>query len=183
MTPKRTRWLRVADARGRKPPGDVLRHPAPRQVVRLTAAFENAPPQPPDLPAEDAKARAITGNAVITDMPGNDRTQIGTLFRERQVHALPEFGFHRYQLRVQPGSHRLPPHREPALPGLRTTVRLSRPVGLHHRPLAEPDVNLSAHPAPIRQTYRSYPAANARRDPACRRRAVVESGSSESCDP
>src|SRR5437867_8236802 len=120
--------LRVADARGRKPPGDVLRHPAPRQVVRLTAAFENAPPQPHNLQAEDANARAITGNAVITDMPGNDRTQIGTLFRERQVHALPEFGFHRYQLRVQPGSHRLPPHREPALPGLRTTVRETEEV-------------------------------------------------------
>src|SRR5260370_23548488 len=29
--------------------------------------------------------------------------------------------------------------------------RLSRPAGFHHRPLAEPDVNLSAHPAPIKQ--------------------------------
>jgi hypothetical protein len=28
-------------------------------------------------------------------------------------------------------------------------------VELHHRPLAEPDVNLSAHPAPIKQTCRS----------------------------
>src|SRR5438270_1540598 len=33
--------------------------------------------------------------------------------------------------------------------------RVSRPVGLHHRPLAEPDVNLSAHPAPIKQTSQS----------------------------
>src|SRR5207244_13016920 len=85
--------LRVADARGRQPPGDVLRHPAPRQVVRLTAALKSAPPQPRNLSAEDANARAITGNAVITDMPGNDRTQIGTLFRERQVHALPGVRF------------------------------------------------------------------------------------------
>ena len=33
--------------------------------------------------------------------------------------------------------------------------RVSRPAGLHHRPLAEPEVNLSAHPAPIKQTRQS----------------------------
>ena len=33
--------------------------------------------------------------------------------------------------------------------------RESRPGDLHPEPLAEPDVNLSAHPAPIRQTRRS----------------------------
>jgi hypothetical protein len=33
--------------------------------------------------------------------------------------------------------------------------RVSRPAELHHRPLAEPDVNLSAHPAPIKQTRQS----------------------------
>jgi hypothetical protein len=37
----------------------------------------------------------------------------------------------------------------------RTPSRLSRPAGFHHRPLAEPDVNLSAHPAPIKQTRQS----------------------------
>src|ERR1039457_3313455 len=34
--------------------------------------------------------------------------------------------------------------------------RVSRPVGLHHRPLAEPSMRLSPHSAPIRQTSRSY---------------------------
>jgi hypothetical protein len=43
-----------------------------------------------------------------------------------------------------------------ALPGRqlrhphRRTFRVSRPVELHLRPLAEPDRNLSAHPAPIK---------------------------------
>jgi len=32
---------------------------------------------------------------------------------------------------------------------------VSRPAELHRRPLAEPDVNLSAHPAPIKQTGQS----------------------------
>src|SRR5271157_4460027 len=31
---------------------------------------------------------------------------------------------------------------------------VSRPKGLHLRPLAEPDVTVSRHPAPIRQTHR-----------------------------
>jgi hypothetical protein len=33
-------------------------------------------------------------------------------------------------------------------------AQVSRPAEFHHRPLAEPDVNLSAHPAPIKQTRR-----------------------------
>ena len=33
--------------------------------------------------------------------------------------------------------------------------RVSRPAEFHHRPLVEPDVNLSAHPAPIKQTRQS----------------------------
>lgn len=61
--------FRVADAGERKPPMVVLRHPAPRQVMRLTAAFESAPPQPSDLLAEEADARAVAGDAVIPDMP------------------------------------------------------------------------------------------------------------------
>jgi len=33
--------------------------------------------------------------------------------------------------------------------------QVSRPAGLHRRPLAQPDVNLLAHPAPIKQTSQS----------------------------
>jgi hypothetical protein len=40
--------------------------------------------------------------------------------------------------------------------------RLSRPAGFHRRPLAEPDVNLSAHPAPIKQTRQSNGVSVAR---------------------
>jgi len=38
----------------------------------------------------------------------------------------------------------------------RPTTRVSRPVELHHRLLAEPSVKLSPHSAPIRQTCQSY---------------------------
>src|ERR1700730_950481 len=120
--------LRVADAGRRKPPMAVLRHSAPRQWCGLTAVLENAPPQPLELSAEDADARAVAGHTVITDMAGNHRTQIGTLLRDRQVHASPEFGFHRLELPLQSATHRLPPHRKPTLPGLRTAVRETEEV-------------------------------------------------------
>jgi len=128
--------LRVADAGRRKPPMGVLRHPAPRQVGRLTAAFKSAPPQPCDLLAEGADARAIAGHSVVTDMPGNHRTQIGALLRDRQVHASPKFGFHRLELRLQPYTHRLPPHRKPPLPCFRTAVRETEEVEGVGLPLA-----------------------------------------------
>src|ERR1035438_3071724 len=38
----------------------------------------------------------------------------------------------------------------------RAASRVSRPVELHRRPLAEPSMRLSPHSAPIRQTCRSY---------------------------
>ena len=40
--------------------------------------------------------------------------------------------------------------------GLMLDDQGSRPGELHPEPLAEPDVSLSAHPAPIKQTLRSY---------------------------
>jgi hypothetical protein len=43
--------------------------------------------------------------------------------------------------------------------------RESRPMESHREPLAEPDMNLSAHPAPIKQTLRSYRYPSVRRVP------------------
>src|ERR1019366_3744600 len=44
-----------------------------------------------------------------------------------------------------------------------TKSPVSRPVQLHHRPLAEPSMRLSPHSAPIRQTCRSYRSYRYRR--------------------
>jgi hypothetical protein len=43
---------------------------------------------------------------------------------------------------------------------------VSGPEELHPRPLAEPDVNLSAHPAPIIPPTTQIPATNERTHPA-----------------
>ena len=55
-------------------------------------------------------------------------------------------------------------HVDEALPGRH--VGVSRPEELHLRPLSEPDVNLSAHPAPIIQPTTDTPATNERSHPA-----------------
>ena len=47
---------------------------------------------------------------------------------------------------------------------LQPDVWVSRPGESHPWPLAEPDVNLSAHPAPIIQPQEISLAANAQRD-------------------
>ncbi len=50
--------------------------------------------------------------------------------------------------------------------GCRGDERVSRPEELHLRPLSEPDVNLSAHPAPIIQPMTDSPSTNERTSPA-----------------
>jgi len=59
---------------------------------------------------------------------------------------------------------------------------VSRPAGFHHRPLAEPSVRLSPHSAPIRQTCRSYRAANVRKDSRFPGQAFRESDPRGSCE-
>jgi hypothetical protein len=58
---------------------------------------------------------------------------------------------------------------------------LSRPVEFHHQPLAEPDLNVSAHPAPIKQTLQSYRCANVQRDPRIPSQAVEGTDPPEFC--
>ena len=53
----------------------------------------------------------------------------------------------------------------------------SRPGELHPEPLAEPDVNLSIHPAPIKQTYRSYRGSSGQTKPFAPGRVVAKTGS------
>ena len=58
------------------------------------------------------------------------------------------------------GLKRSPP---PAEPSFRAGALVSRPVGFHRQPLAEPDVRLSPHPAPIKHGAFPYRIASVRR--------------------
>jgi hypothetical protein len=61
--------------------------------------------------------------------------------------------------------------------GLQFLTRESRPEEFRLGPLAEPDANLSAHPAPIKQTLRSYQEPSVQKEPRVPWPAVVETGS------
>src|SRR5215470_4438453 len=69
-----------------------------------------------------------------------------------------------------------------ANPGVINWALESRPGEFHPEPLAEPDVNLSAHPAPIRQTFRSCQYPNVRKGHCAPQQAVAEIGWCESYD-
>ena len=58
-----------------------------------------------------------------------------------------------------------------------TPSRESRPEEFRLEPLAEPDVNLSAHPDPIKQTLRLYQYPSVQKEPCVPWPAVVETGS------
>ena len=62
-----------------------------------------------------------------------------------------------------------------------TLLRLSRPAEFHHRPLAEPNVKLSLHSAPIKQTRQSSRFASVQRDPRTPSQAVEETDSLGLC--
>ena len=69
----------------------------------------------------------------------------------------------------------------PRLRRVASTKRESRPTECHREPLVEPDMNLSAHPAPIKQTRRSYRYPSVRRVPFVPGQAFVGTGSPGPC--
>ena len=72
--------MRVTDAGGREPPVEDALHSVPAKPAAgvLAAPLEDAVPEPADGVAEDAYGPAVHGHAVVADVPGDDRPQVGT---------------------------------------------------------------------------------------------------------
>ncbi len=105
---KANKRIGMTDASGRKPPGEVVLHPAPREAVGLAAAQKHPMPQPTHGPAEEADGPTIHRHAEVPEVTANDRAHIGPLLRDGEMHAPP--------------SDRLPQHRKPSPPRLPTDV-------------------------------------------------------------
>jgi len=120
--------IRMADASGRKPPGEVPCHPLPGQMISLATATQHAPPDAADCQPVSADGSTVQGHAVVAHMPENDRAHIGALLPDGPVHASPEFGIDLSQLRLPPLSHRQSQHREPTLARLPATMRETEEV-------------------------------------------------------
>src|ERR1700736_3969094 len=68
-------WVGVADTNGRQPHVDQWLHPAPRQVIALTATTQHRPPHASERAAEGTERWSVHWNAVITHVAENNRTQ------------------------------------------------------------------------------------------------------------
>jgi len=95
----------------------------------------------------------------------------------RIVHAHPKLLLDLSQLASYAFADRFAPYHAVPETVLPADMRESRPWESHPEPLAEPDMNLSAHPAPIKQTLQSCRYPSVRREPFVPRQAVVETGS------
>ena len=167
----------MTDSRQRQPASDEAPHTIPTNAAVLAPPRQRAMPKPPDSESKQRQRRLVYGHSVVSDVSTHNRPQPLALFRDGFVHAPLKLGFHFVQLRLQSLADRLPQHREVTLPGFPAAMRESRPTESHREPLAEPDMNLSAHPAPIKQTLRSYRYPSVRRVPFVPGQAFVGTGS------
>ena len=172
----------MTDSRQRQPASDEAPHSIPENAAVLAPPRQRAMPIPADSEPKERQRRLVHGHSVVANVSTHNRPQPLALLGDGFVHASLKLGFHLIQLRLQPFAYRLPQHREPSIaPLLHADVRLSRPAEFHHRPLAEPNVKLSPHSAPIKQTRQSYRFANVQRDPRIPSQAVEETDSLGLC--
>src|SRR6266478_308743 len=149
----------------------------PVDPVFLASTAEATPPMPDHSFPEFAEAVEVPRYRVVVEVALHDRFETLAGLAHRIVHTLTELLLNLPQLRPHAFADRLAPHRKLPYPILPADVRESRPGGFHLEPLAEPDVNLSAHPAPIKQTLRSYRYPSVRREPCVPWQAVAATGS------
>ena len=149
----------------------------PRQFLPASSATEPLPPDFADRPIELPEAPGVRWTSVILVVASELGVEDLQLLAHRLMAVLLAPSGYCHQAPSETLLHRLRIHHELPSPAACTDVRMSRPEGFHLEPLAEPDVNLSAHPAPIKQTLRSYRYPSVRREPGVPWQAVVETGS------
>jgi len=118
----------MTDTWRREPAVDVRAHATPRQMVALTPATQDAPPELDHRRPKRIQRRAVQRDTVVPVMPEDDRAQIRALLRNGLMQTSPELGLDRSQLGLPPRTHRLAQHREPSLPRLRAAMREAQKI-------------------------------------------------------
>ena len=114
-------------------------HPIPANTARLTPPHQSAVPETAHLVSEEVERRAVRGHAVIAAVASDNRAQPFAHLGDGVVHASPELGLHRVQLRLQPLANGLPYHRKPSIaPLLPADVREAEKVERLRPPLTTP---------------------------------------------
>jgi hypothetical protein len=83
--------VRVAYVRDGKPVRNQAEYATPAQMMALAAATQGAVPQPTDLEAEHAQARAVAWHAKVPAMTGHHGPQVLALLGNGSMHAPSEF--------------------------------------------------------------------------------------------
>src|SRR3954469_20835686 len=129
----------MTDAGRGQPAVNQPPHPVPAYAAGLTTPREGAMPEPPDLKPESVERRGVHGHPVVADVSIDHRAQPRAHRRDRVVHASPEFGFHRTQLRLQTHANRLPQYGESSIASLLPAdVREAKKVERLRLPLSAP---------------------------------------------
>jgi hypothetical protein len=103
---------RMIHAHGRKPAVDQAPHPIPRNTAVLAVARQRPVPEPAYLGSERLQRVAVHGHSVVAEVSTYHRLQPLACVWDGTVHALPQLGFYRVQLRLLPLANRLPRYRE-----------------------------------------------------------------------
>lgn len=113
----------MADMGWREPAAKESFHSLPGNTAFLAPSSEYLVPELSHGEAKVGEGVPITRHSVVADMPAHDSVQPLADFRNRIVHALPQFRFYCLQLGLQPFSDGLPQHGESALAGSPANVR------------------------------------------------------------
>jgi hypothetical protein len=126
---KATQRIGMTYARKRQPAIEQTMHAVPANATLLAAPAQRAMPETGHLEPKQMQRRAVHRHPVVADVPRNNRAQPLTLHWDRRVHASPQFGLDRVELRLQALAHRLPQHRKASIASFgRTDMREAKEV-------------------------------------------------------
>ena len=118
----------MADMGRRQPAADEPLHSFPMKATFLAPSSEDVVPEIAHSETKVSQSVPVSRHSEVSDMPAHNGFQPCADFRDRVMHASPQFGLHRLQLGLQPFADRLPKHGEPSSARLPAQVREAEKV-------------------------------------------------------
>src|SRR5208282_2155930 len=109
------RGIRMADTGRRQPAADEPLHSLPQYATFLAPSSQDVVPEVAHGETKMSQSISVARYSEVTEMPTHHGLQPLADFRNRVMHASPQFGFHRQQLGLHAFANRLPKHQKPSL--------------------------------------------------------------------
>ncbi len=100
---------------GRRQPAAEPVHSLPQNATMLASSAQRSMPEVAHGETKVGQGVSVARHSEVSDMPAHNGLQPLADFRNRVMHASPQFGFHRQQFRLQSLANRLPKHQKPSL--------------------------------------------------------------------